>query len=338
MDPLTQASLGAAAAAALSRPGRTRLALLVGAAAGAAPDLDVLIKSEVDPLLALQYHRHFTHALLFAPLIGLIVAGLFRIVWRGKGASFRELAVFGMAGALTHGLLDACTSYGTLLYWPFGNHRESWDVISIIDPLFTGPLVALLIFAALRRRPAYGRAALAICLLYLGLGWIQRERAQGFALQLAAERGQVPEDLTARPSLANLFLWRLVYRVGGVYEVDAVWLPPFGQARHYRGGRVAAFERGGAAELDSLSAVQIRDIERFRFFSQGYLYRHPDEPEVLGDLRYAIFPDSVIPLWGIRLQPGQAGHVDLEYFRTIEEGAFQRLGGMIRGAEVGPVP
>ena len=45
---------------------------MLGALAGAAPDLDVLIRSETDPLLALQYHRHFTHALLIAPLIGLL--------------------------------------------------------------------------------------------------------------------------------------------------------------------------------------------------------------------------------------------------------------------------
>ena len=39
-------------------------------------------------------------------------------------------------GAITHGLIDACTSYGTLLYWPISHHRESWDIISIIDPIF----------------------------------------------------------------------------------------------------------------------------------------------------------------------------------------------------------
>jgi len=42
MDPLTQASVGAAVAAMLARRPETRWAVLLGALAGAAPDLDVL--------------------------------------------------------------------------------------------------------------------------------------------------------------------------------------------------------------------------------------------------------------------------------------------------------
>jgi len=338
MDPLTQAALGAAAGAALARPGSVRLALLVGASAGAAPDIDVLIRSEADPLLGLEYHRHFTHALAVAPLIGLLVAGLFRLVLWRRGPGCGELAAYGIAGALTHGFLDACTSYGTLLYWPFSRHRESWELISIIDPLFTLPLLMLLGLALARRRPVFARVALVVCLAYLGLGLVQRERAERFAGELAEARSHAATELTARPSLGNLLLWRLVYRDGERYYVDAVWLGPFGGSRLYPGDSVAAFTREAAVAVSGGAPVQLRDIERFRFFSQGYLYRHPSEPRVIGDLRYAIFPDSVIPLWGIRhREPGRDGHVGLEYFRTVERGAFARLFSMILGKEAAPL-
>lgn len=153
MDPLSQATLGAAAATLFSRRDNVRRAILVGAAAGAFPDVDVFIKSAVDPLLQLQYHRHFTHAILAAPVIGLVVATFFRFAFYRRGVPLRELATFGIAGALTHGFLDACTSYGTLLYLPLSGHRESWDIISIIDPLFAGPLVFLTLIAFAKKVP-----------------------------------------------------------------------------------------------------------------------------------------------------------------------------------------
>ena len=42
--------------------------LTVALVASVAPDLDVLIRSSVDPLLFLEFHRQFTHSLVFIPI------------------------------------------------------------------------------------------------------------------------------------------------------------------------------------------------------------------------------------------------------------------------------
>jgi inner membrane protein len=308
---------------------------LLGALAGAAPDLDALIRSEADPLLALEYHRHFTHSIFIAPLIGLLVAGLFKGLFFRKSWPFRRLALFGVAGALTHGLLDACTSYGTLLYWPIHGHRESWDIISIIDPLFTVPLFLMTVVAFALRRPRYARIAVGLCGIYLCLGAYQRSQAVDYARALSESRGHRPEALTVRPSLANIVLWRLVYRTEDRYFVDAVRTVPFTDPVHYPGAQVEAFGRASAQrELPSGSTLA-EDVERFRFFSQGYLYRYPKQPDVVGDLRYAMFPDSIQPLWGIRLKPDRLDtHVSLEYFRDPSPRALDRLWRMIQGKPV----
>ena len=83
MDPITQASIGAAAAQSI---GRTSLktALLIGALGGFLPDSDVFIRSSEDPLLHLEYHRHFTHSLIFIPVGGLITAGIGQLLTRGR--------------------------------------------------------------------------------------------------------------------------------------------------------------------------------------------------------------------------------------------------------------
>ena len=339
MDPLSQASLGAAAAALLARPGQTRRALLVGAFAGAAPDVDVLIKSAEDPLLQLQYHRHFTHSLLLAPVIGILVAVMIRWIGFRKEWTVRELIPFGIAGTLTHGLLDACTSYGTYLYWPFSGHRESWDLISIIDPLFTLPLVVLLVAAFVRRQPRLAWIGASWCLLYFTFGIVQRERAQAFARSLAESRGHQPTELSVRPSFANLVVWRLCYRNGDEYHVDAVRALPGTGMRHYPGSSVPVFDLAEAASAAPTGSTVARDIERFRAFSQGYLYRVPDRPEVIGDLRYSMFPNSVQPLWGITFDPAQTDkHIDMVYFRDPSARSFRPLWAMIQGRELAVSP
>ena len=337
MDPVTQASLGAAAAGLFAKPETARRALFVGALAGLAPDLDVFIVSAEDPLLQLQYHRHFTHSLLLAPVIGILAALVAKGLFWLRRWDLKELIPFGIAGALTHGALDACTSYGTLLYWPFSNHRESWDIISIIDPILTLPLVVLLVAAFLKRRPPLARIAAVFCLTYFSFGIIQRERAESFARDLAESRDHEPEALSVRPSLANLFLWRICYRHGDTYFVDAVHTSPGGSPRLYPGTSVPAFD---SDDLDVPEDSTVAgDIERFRFFSQGYLYRYPERPEIIGDLRYSMFPDSVTPLWGITYNPEQPDkHVRMIHLREPSQQSFHRLLAMIRGRELGTVP
>lgn len=335
MDPISQASLGAAAAALFSKRENIRLAVIVGAVAGAAPDLDIFIRSETDPLLSLQYHRHFTHAIVMAPVIGLIVAGLFKLLFWWKKWPFKMLATFAIAGAVTHGLLDACTSYGTLLYWPFTDTRESWDIISIIDPIFTIPLFLLTVIAFAFRRPRFAQVAIALCALYFSFGIIQRERAQQHTRDLAASRGHTANKLTARPSIANTLLWRTVYEHDGRYYVDAVWTFPLIEPVTYEGDSVATFGESEAGQLVPGQSVTARDIERFRHFSQGYLYQSLENPLLIGDLRYSLLPDSVTPLWAIKVDPEEPHeHIEMRTFRRTNDSAKDRLWAMIRGQEL----
>ncbi|MEO0794806.1 MAG: metal-dependent hydrolase [Verrucomicrobiota bacterium] len=333
MDPLSQVSLGAAAAALASNDQSIRRALVVGAIAGGLPDLDVLISSSKDPLISLKFHRHFTHALLFAPVIGLLVAISAKYLFYSRRWALKELFVFATLGAISHGLLDACTSYGTMLYLPLNSHRESWDLISIIDPIFTLPLVMLIGLAFIRKYANFAKAGLILCASYLLFGFVQRERATSYAYELAELRGVDVESVTARPSFANTILWRLVVEDNRHYYVDAVWLMPFFNPTLYEGSQV---ERIDTKQLVEAASTQANDIQRFNHFSQGYLYLAPNHQQVLGDLRYSLFPDSIEPLWGIRIDPEHPDeHVELVNFRKPSKEAFNRLWSMIQGKPVG---
>jgi inner membrane protein len=151
VDPLTQGALGAAFAQTGARPEKLRDASVLGALSGMAPDLDVLISSRADPLLFLEFHRHFTHSLAFIPIGALICAGVFYYFVRRR-LEFYQVYLFCLLGYASHGLLDAFTTYGTQLLWPFSNLRVAWNLISVVDPLFSVPLGLLVATTFIRRQ------------------------------------------------------------------------------------------------------------------------------------------------------------------------------------------
>ena len=114
MDPVTQGAFGAIFAQTISSKKKILVGSIVGCFAGLAPDLDIFIRSASDPLLKLEYHRQFTHSLIFIPIGALIVTLFSRLLFK-KYLSWSETYLFSFLGLATHGLLDACTSYGLSL-------------------------------------------------------------------------------------------------------------------------------------------------------------------------------------------------------------------------------
>jgi inner membrane protein len=207
MDPFTQGTLGAALPQATRHKASIAAAGALGFLSGMAADLDVLIRSPVDPLLFLEYHRQFTHALIFIPLGGLITALVLHwLLGRRWKLSFAQTALFCTLGYATHALLDTATSYGTMLLWPFSDHRFAWRIVSVIDPLFTGPLAMLVAASALKRSPAYARAGLIWAGLYLSLGALQHHAALQMGRDIAAARGHraLPTSSCGRRSMRQM--------------------------------------------------------------------------------------------------------------------------------------
>ena len=151
MDPCTQGLIGAAFSSLLSKKRDIRKASLCGAIGGIAPDLDIFIKSENDPLLFIEYHRHFTHSLFFAPIGSIFVSLIIFICFFKLRMSLRFIYLFTFIGFLSHGLLDSLTSYGTSLFWPLSQSRVSLNLISIVDPIFTFTCFFFLFFSLLKK-------------------------------------------------------------------------------------------------------------------------------------------------------------------------------------------
>ena len=54
------------------------------------------------------------------------------------------------------------------------------------------------------------------------------------------------------------------------------------------------------------SSQQARDVERFRWFSDGYVAMDPAVPNRVIDIRYSVVPNQIVALWGIDLDPSAA--------------------------------
>ncbi|MEM7146512.1 MAG: metal-dependent hydrolase [Verrucomicrobiota bacterium] len=337
MDPISQGALGAVAAASVAGREDVRKATLVGWVAGMLADADVFIRSEADPLLTIEYHRHFTHSLMFVPVGALVCAAFFWLVTRRWWKpSFGRLYLFSFLGYATAGLLDACTSYGTQLWWPFSDERVAWHIISIVDPLFTGMLLVLILGGLIRRRAVWMRAALVFVVCYLGFGVVQRERTEGLQVKLAAERGH--EGIgraTVKPTIGNLVLWRSIYEYEGEYWVDGIRTGVLGEPVIYEGVRVPVLRVEDLQARVPEGSVLWDDLERFDHFSDGHLAWHPNHEGVLGDLRYGALPQSVKPLWGIRVDWDSVDErVPFEGFREFGEAERGEFGRMLRGEEL----
>jgi inner membrane protein len=295
MDPLSQGTVGAALAQSSASKKNIFKISVIGFLAGLAPDLDVLIQSSTDPILSLEYHRQFSHSLFFIPFGALIVALLiFPLV--KKSMNLKTVYIASLLGYATHGLLDACTSYGTLLFWPFSNERVTWNNISIIDPLFTIPALILAVTAIKTKKRIFSFFSIGWIIFYLSLGLVQYERALSAANDLAESRGHNPERLTLKPSFGNLILWKSIYQHEQTFYVDAI--------RTVRSSTVCLGEsieifdyQQHLSGLDKESQ-QARDVERFRWFSQDYL-GFDEEKNLVTDVRYSMLPNQIQPMWGL---------------------------------------
>ena len=311
MDPFTQGVVGAAFGQLKGSAQTLAKAAIIGALAGMAADLDILIRSSEDPLLALQFHRHFSHSLLFIPIGALLCAVFFHYAFahRRWGFSFNQTYSWSLIGYATHALLDGCTSYGTQLLWPLTNHRFAWDFIAVIDPAFTLPAFILVLTTAIKKQRRWALMAIAWMAVYMVLAGWQHQRALAQVHALAAQRGHTPERISAKPTLGNLVLWKTLYLHQGAFYINGIKVGLFGKNAVWQGESVPALIV--ARDFPELAphSQQLRDIQRFHWFSDGYTALDPNNNQRIIDLRYSILPHKSTPLWAIEIDPSK-GHTE----------------------------
>lgn len=335
MDILTQGLLGSALSQSIANKEETRLATGVGFFAGLIADADIFIFSSSDPLFNIELHRHFTHSIFFIPF-GALIAAL--ILWpilqrffETKLLSFKRLYIFCLLGYSLSGFIDACTSYGTHLFWPIDDDRISFHLISIIDPIFTGVLMIAVIKAWRSYQPRIAHIGLFLCAIYLLLGIFQLNRATNLAQDLAHSRQHQIERLVVKPSLANILLWRSTYIADDIIFVDAVRAGIF-ENKIYTGTSVPLYIPERDATDIPKNSTLYKDILRFRKFSDGFIAMEPGREDLLGDMRYSMSPNKIAALWGITIDKTNFNqHASYGFYRTSSNEERSKFVSMVLG-------
>ncbi len=316
MDPLSQAALGAVAARSVvaddfAEKARGSL-LLVGAVAGALPDIDVLFSIGGDFYDQLITHRGITHSLFFAPAAGPVLGWLVWLWRRRQEALFGWMLVCVFA-LWSHPLLDVLTAYGTQLLQPFSDRRFAVFAMPIIDPLYT-LLLCLGVLAAWRTRASrlWGLIALLLSCGYLFYGWLLNERAKAYAEDDLAAQGVVVNQVEAFPTILQPYMRRVVARSSAHDYVGFVsmWEPcpvDWRRGARYRGPLVDVFEAR-------------RDGGVFAWFTMGWVHyairvSEGSEYLIAADLRYGTDEDPAVSVFstaalleegGLSPQPARA--------------------------------
>ena len=212
------------------------------------------------------------------------------------------------------------------LFWPFSNARVAWNTVSVIDPLFTVPLIILLLFAVFKRSHKFAMCAFMYAFTYLGLGFVQNYRAENLAYQLAEERGHVPINLGVKPSMANIITRKSVYEYDGRYYVDAIRV--LKSKRIIEGSSTAKLEVNKHFPWLDSNSQQAKDIQRFSWFSNHHLGIDPNNKNRIIDIRYSLLPNETTGMWGITLDESatQDQHVVWTTTRPNRDNVPEKVG------------
>lgn len=309
MDSITQITLGAAVGQLGFQRQLGRRALAWGAVAGFLPDLDVLVRFSSNPYGEMLYHRGFTHSLFFAPLVGPILGYLLWLYYGKESDKLRAWIYLMIAGLITHPLLDVFTTYGTQLLAPFSYHRFVISSISIIDPLYTVPLMlSILIGLIWPKKLTLSAVSSGLTMLwsviYLFIGIQVHETALAYTSKALNAAGiEKPEKIFSHPTLLQMPLRRV--NIHFKHEVWTAYVSVYAPEKLY----FVKYKK--ADEKLAKEFANTKDMEIFAWFSNGdyFIYNEgkqsPFYKLTAYDARYGFFGDQ--GLWGLSVDVDDHG-------------------------------
>jgi inner membrane protein len=336
MDSVSQFVLGSAVcSAALGARTSAVRAVLWGGVIATLPDLDILFEHG-DAIQNMTRHRAESHSLLYltlaAPLLAFGIAALHR-----ERALFRRWWLGVWLALFTHPLLDALTIYGTQLWLPFSEHPVAIGSLSVVDPLYTLPLlvgvVALCIGRGGPRSRKWNLAGLVLSTGYAAWSLFAQQQVAGIAERSLAAAGIHGATVQVSPAPFQTLLWRAVAGTKerayeGMYSLcDAE------PTMHFE-----------SIELGVPLLEQLRgnaSVDRLTWFAGGFVkaVRVGDDVQ-LTDLRMGMEPNYVFTFVVGHFDPeGQIGavaHVKREPFRFDVERGIPWLWRRMFGDDVPP--
>jgi len=206
VDTITHTLAGAVIAKAIGDKKIGKWGTVAGLATGFFPDSDFVL-GLFNRQFYLEYHRDFTHSLLLIPFYALIFSWLFvKISKRHHFWSFYTLCLLVL---ISHVILDLLTSYGTMILSPFSEARFSWDLVFIIDLIFSGIIFSPLVISILWKDKSRWicRGSLIGLTVYILFCWVQHHRAIELTNAYAKNLNEEVIQVASLPQPISPYRW-----------------------------------------------------------------------------------------------------------------------------------
>ena len=267
MDSITQAALGAAIGEAVLGKKIGNKGMALGAVVATLPDLDIIFLPLFNQVQRISIHRGYSHSIVGVFLLSLLLAWLFS-KWKKLGeVSKSRWFAFSFLATFTHILLDSFTTFGTQLFLPFSDYRVAFDSITIIDPLYTLPLLIGVLVGLFYKRSNTTRrrlnaAGLIISSAYLSFTLINKQHVNGIVETALEKQGIEYESCLTIPVSAGNLLWYGVAKTNnGLYLGDYSVLDK---------NRDITFEFFPKNEQLLADIKDTYMLDRMKWFSRGY--------------------------------------------------------------------
>jgi len=201
---------------------------LLAAGVAMLPDLDFLLIPFLPEVARFAFHRGPSHSLFVALVMG--VAGSIVLSKGLRMPRWRVAGLFFLAWA-GHILLDICTGFGVALWWPLSHARVSVDLLFVVDPLATLPLLVATLWDVKTnwgQQKGHRRIAVTGLLLFAGYAasayGIRKHVTHEFRSRLR-EEGISVKKIHAEPTPFTHQLWYLCAETddGFLITYRSVW-------------------------------------------------------------------------------------------------------------------
>ncbi|MBV1923243.1 MAG: metal-dependent hydrolase [Flavobacteriaceae bacterium] len=286
MDSLTQIVLGAAVGEAVLGKKVGNKALLYGAIAGTIPDLDVIFGSLTDTITAIEWHRGFSHSILFCVLLAPLLGWLINRIERKSNLGWKPWTKLFFLGLFTHPILDAFTTWGTQIFWPFDT-RLAFNSIFVIDPLYTLPFLVLTVMVLFFKRQSktrsrLNRAGLIISTLYLLTTLVIKVIIEN-RFEHALQNQQIDyTQISTRPAPFSTLLWNANIDTSENYLIADY---------SFFDTQDISFKSYPKHRQASKELIKFPNVKRMITISDGwYIVEQKDEHWYFNDLRFGLIP------------------------------------------------
>lgn len=312
MDIITQGLLGSTAAQAGYSEKIGRKSAFYGFVIGLLPDFDI-IAGLFGPWASLKYHRGPTHAFIVLTILAIPIGMICKRLARSD-VDQKHWIGLAFLSLITHPIIDWFTSYGTSLWWPFTDRRFAVDALSIIDPVYSFPLLVATLFGFFAfmspmRLKKLAIAALAITTLYAGYGYYNSQRMVIRGNEIFRSQGFEPVETRANPTFMNISVFRVVAR-DAAGRIMVTYLKTASQKP-----LTEIFLHESDADEFALKAMQHQHARLFKWFAMDMLQIRSVIEEngrrrvLLNDMRYGLLTAPDKPLFSAEVEFDGAGNV-----------------------------